>query len=157
MKRSKFQQYIKISSGAMFVALQTAYPSISFNFAIDNDNWLDLKIEKIVANIYMANGYMGNKVFERIEQQQGEVSTAFDRPPTDSINDIKERGESRNTVLFSCPRDAFQSQAASQWAVTGTIIFSCRLGIIPMRLSLAYALNDNELKNIRESLYQRPP
>ena len=153
MKRSKFEDLVKVYEPNIALTTIGLYPSLIFTFTIDSKLWLDLKIEKIVAHVFMLSAYMGDKICERQEPPTLSLPVAaMTSLESDIMKDVKALSSSQEKFLFAVPRDAFASQSSNQWRVQGFILFTCRLGALPKRFYLEFTLSDTpelrELKNL---------
>ena len=154
IRRGRFQEYINLDNPRIIVETGTAYPYILFRLEIDSNLWLDLTIEKLVADIYMASSNMGTKIFERVQLQRHIIeessSISFvDEPVADEVKDIKKFKSEWITLLFAPPKDALKSQYVNNWTMRGVIIFSCRLGVVNKQLALNFSVEQNDLNRLR--------
>jgi len=116
---------------------------------IDNDFWLDLKVEKIRAAIYMGGAYMGDKYWERPSIENLNGSSLIDMVP-----DFKATTKTDDPWIvlhYAPPKEVWKSSNANRWQLKAEIEFSCRLGIIIKRFDVDFCLDDYNMKSLRES------
>ena len=118
----------------------TAYPSIILRFLIDSKADIDLKAKKLVAYVSLATVVIGKVTWDRMEENL----------KVNSVYDISSKGSGWIMIHYTPPFSAFKSDFATNWALTGILVFSSNIGDITKRFSVDFRAKKDEIKGVLE-------